>query len=452
MTPVLKYFYSKLATWIKKNYRFTFIILSILGSVIVYLINENFLGNINIEENLLNFLQILFPIIILWALFGPSLIRNENTYIIKGDEKMDVGKFSEALIYYEKAFSLNPVDYIYARIANAKTSLNDFKGAINICKEGIKVNPNNSNLFHLCGVAQSHLGAFKEASKSYSKAIDLNSNEQEVYTYSAELKTSLGDHIGAIEDLNKAIRRCKIKPYGESWEIFTVYCARGKAKQAANDFEGAIKDFDKSIEVADTEIVAYVFNHRGFLKAKMEDFEGAIKDFDKGIWNLMQLKGKRNISYSLDAVKKMESDLYCNRADVKKKLGANQEALSDYDNAIQTCPTYVKAFNNRGLLKAKMEDFEGAIKDYTRAIQIDPELVQSYNNRGRLNIKLELMQEGVNDFYKVIELSPNAPQGYRGIGDAKKRLGDLKGACENWEKASKLGDQDASKFFKEQCQ
>ena len=109
MTPVYKYFYSKLATWIKKNYRFTFIILSILGSGILYLINENFLGNINIEENLLNFLQILFPIIILWALFGPSLIRNENTYIIKGEKrtKKKIIRFDKKENPFNKLLSLN---------------------------------------------------------------------------------------------------------------------------------------------------------------------------------------------------------------------------------------------------------------------------------------------------------------------------------------------------------
>ena len=37
-------------------------------------------------------------------------------------------------------------------------------------------------------------------------------------------------------------------------------------------------------------------------------------------------------------------------------------------------------------------------------------------------------------------------------GRAKKELGDLKGACEDWKKAEELGDEDAAKLLKEHCE
>ena len=73
-------------------------------------------------------------------------------------------------------------------------------------------------------------------------------------------------------------------------------------------------------------------------------------------------------------------------------------------------------FRNAGV-KYKEGDFQGAIADYTKAIEINPQEVTAYRSRG---IKREM-------------------------------IGDLIGACEDWKKASSLGDKDAVGWVSNQC-
>ena len=70
-------------------------------------------------------------------------------------------------------------------------------------------------------------------------------------------------------------------------------------------------------------------------------------------------------------------------------------------------------------LKAKgaLEDYQGANVDFSKAIEIDPQFFPAYRDR-------EIVKE---------------------------LIGDLKGACADWNKASSLGDEDAAEWVKKQC-
>ena len=63
-------------------------------------------------------------------------------------------------------------------------------------------------------------------------------------------------------------------------------------------------------------------------------------------------------------------------------MGNYDEALKDYDKAIELDPNYTFAYNNRGLAFYKLDKFEEALKDYDKAIELDPSYTFVYNNRG----------------------------------------------------------------------
>jgi len=63
--------------------------------------------------------------------------------------------------------------------------------------------------------------------------------------------------------------------------IASTYNNRGLAKGKLGDFEGAIADCDKAIELNPKSASAY--NNRSINKASLGDFEGAVVDCDKAI-------------------------------------------------------------------------------------------------------------------------------------------------------------------------
>ena len=67
-------------------------------------------------------------------------------------------------------------------------------------------------------------------------------------------------------------------------------------------------------------------------------------------------------------------------------------------------------------------------------------------------------QKEINDNYgsilyatKALEINPNHSNAYLNRGIAKKNIGDLKGACADWRRASSLGNETSSKWVRDEC-
>ena len=60
-----------------------------------------------------------------------------------------------------------------------------------------------------------------------------------------------------------------------------AYSNRGLARYESGDYEGAIADFNKAIELNPE--FALTYNKRGIVKCELEDYEGAISDFNQAI-------------------------------------------------------------------------------------------------------------------------------------------------------------------------
>ena len=84
---------------------------------------------------------------------------------------------------------------------------------------------------------------------------------------------------------------------------------------------------------------AEAYNERGRSKYEQKDYTGAIKDFDKAI--------ELNPNYAL---------AYKNRGDAKYSQEDYEDAIKDYDRAIELDPAYVKAYNNRGNSKRGLKE------------------------------------------------------------------------------------------------
>ena len=58
----------------------------------------------------------------------------------------------------------------------------------------------------------------------------------------------------------------------------------------------------------------------------------------------------------------------------------------------------------------------------------------------------------IDDYSQVIKINPKDSDALFNRAKAKKAIGDIKGACEDWRKAADLGDNDATKFLREHCE
>ena len=72
---------------------------------------------------------------------------------------------------------------------------------------------------------------------------------------------------------------------------------------------------------------------------------------------------------------------YDNRGFAKYVLGQYEEAINDYDKAIELRPDYAPVYKNRGNAKAELGRYEEAITDFDKAIKLEPDNQNFHNGR-----------------------------------------------------------------------
>jgi len=158
---------------------------------------------------------------------------------------------------------------------------------------------------------------------------------------------------------NKAqkLRRVKVDASGNDAE---TYFTRGYNNFQQRDYQQAIKDYDKAIELDPKYAAAY--NNRGISYGLLGNHKQAIKDFDKAI--------------ELDP----KAAHFRGRAIPYLLLGNYQQTIKDCDKAIELDPKDSIAYAVRGDAYFKLGNYQQAIKGYERAIEFNPKLVSPYYN------------------------------------------------------------------------
>lgn len=164
--------------------------------------------------------------------------------------------------------------------------------------------------------------------------------------------------------------------------------------------------------------VATAYNNRGDAYKGQKNIQQAISDFDKAI----------EINPNFE-------EAYNNRGIAYKDQGNIQQAISDYSRAIKANPNVAIAYNNRGNAHISQGDIQQAISDYGRAIEINSNFEDAYNNRGNVYLGQGNIQQAISDLNRAIEINPNFEKAYNNRGDAHCQQGNLIQAISDYSRA-----------------
>jgi len=131
------------------------------------------------------------------------------------------------------------------------------------------------------------------------------------------------------------------------------------------------------------------------------------------------------------------------RGQIKAEAGRDQEALADFDAAVQADDTRWRAIHNRGVLLAQSGEFEKAFDDFSRTIQTNPKFAKAYSNRGALFVVAGNIQPALQDYNQAIALDPELAVAHRGLGRACHLDGQLDAAIEHYDEAVRLSPNDS---------
>lgn len=117
---------------------------------------------------------------------------------------------------------------------------------------------------------------YKKAGKIIEEAIKKNSDYPQFYLTRGKIYIHKGKYKDAIEDLNRALDLAQ----GQNNKLFEnkVYVNRGAAYQKLFEFDAALNDYSKAIQLDDNNPNVYLY--RGFLYYQNNDHPEALKDFN----------------------------------------------------------------------------------------------------------------------------------------------------------------------------
>ena len=146
-------------------------------------------------------------------------------------------------------------------------------------------------------------------------------------------------------------------------------------------------------------------------------------------------------------------EYFFNRAQDKFELADYEEAILDYNKALELSPTEIcLVYSMRGNAKRNSGDFDGAISDQNKALDFDPLYADGYFNRGIAKFQKGDFDGAIEDYSQVLKINPKDSDAFFNRANVKKEIGDMKGACEDWRKAADLGDDVAAKFLRKNCE
>ena len=163
---------------------------------------------------------------------------------------------------------------------------------------------------------------------------------------------------------------------------------------------------------------------------------------------IVSLRDKNNLK-----TKERNYEYFFNRAQDKFELADYEEAILDYNKALELSPTEIcLVYSMRGNAKRNLGDFDGAISDQNKALDFDPLYADGYFNRGIAKFKKGDFDGAIQDYSQVLKINPKDSDAFFNRANVKKEIGDIKDACEDWRKAADFGDNDATKFLREHCE
>ncbi len=166
------------------------------------------------------------------------------------------------------------------------------------------------------------------------------------------------------------------------------------------------------------------------------------------VWLIVALRQKSDL-----ITKTRDYEYFFNRAQDKFEVANYEEAILDYNKALELSPTQIcLVYSMRGNAKRNMGDFDGAISDQNKALDFDPLYADGYFNRSIVKFNMGDFTGAIEDYTQVIKINPTDSDAFFNRANVKKEIGDMKGACEDWKKAADLGDEEAEKLNDENCE
>lgn len=172
-------------------------------------------------------------------------------------------RYAEAIVWLDSAIRADSNDpAFYVNRAIARQNLRDTTAALADYNRALKINPQHTAALH-------NLSLFARGESSIDDAIESDPRELPPHLERGHQRLLHGDNKGAVADFTKALELEDRDP--------EIWFSRGLARERLQDFKGAFSDYTQAIELKENHFKAWI--NRANVLLKMQRYEDAIQDY-----------------------------------------------------------------------------------------------------------------------------------------------------------------------------
>ena len=289
--------------------------------------------------------KLIITILIVGNLFLCTACSRQNEHVMQGMQYVEECQYANAVNSFEKAKEKGEdARQVYRGLGIAYMGLADYGKSIEAFLQAL----DNSNgildsmdydiNFYLAAAYYKN-GQLKEAKDTYDAVIDLDSRDAIAYELRGKICLEMGQYEKAMEDFDRAIE-LEDKDYDMLLEIYKVLETEGYAQAGRGYLEKALEEGKKSM----TE------TQKGMMYFFLGEYEEARQILEKE-----KNSGKQAVTY----------------------LGMTYEKLGDCNYACSLYNNYLlneadaTLYNQLGLCKIQMEEYEAALMAFQKGMEVE---------------------------------------------------------------------------------
>jgi tetratricopeptide (TPR) repeat protein len=363
-------------------------------------------------------------------------------YYYLGWNKMDQGKYIEAITYYEKSLKIRektlPANHpnlanSYNNIGNVYDNMGEYSKALSYYEKDLEISQKAlpANHPHLA-TSYNNIGNVYNTMGEYSKALSYYEKDLEI-----SQKTLLANHPSLATSYNN---------------IGNVYNNMGEYSKALSYYKKALEIREKTLPANHPDL-ATSYNNIGVVYYNMGEYSKALSYYEKAL----EIKQK-----TLPANHPSLATSYSNIGNVYNNMGEYSKALSYYEKDLEisqkTLPanhsSLATSYNNIGNVYRNMGEYSKALSYYEEDLEISQEtlpanhssLATSYNNIGNVYNNMGEYSKALSYYEKDLAISqktlpvnhPDLATCYSNIGNVYDNMGEYSKSLSYYEKALEI--------------
>ncbi|MCZ8187877.1 MAG: tetratricopeptide repeat protein [Beijerinckiaceae bacterium] len=346
--------------------------------------------------------------------------RSAALYDIRAGIHLDLMNYVQARDDFTKSLMLNGNNAeSFIDRARAHAGLKDYKSAFFDLSQAEILTPKNWRIFANRGRFEESQNGCKSAIAEYNRSLELNPRSPSVLFWAAWCEDTLGNPRKAVDHLSAAIGM------GSKGAVF--FNNRGYAYQAMREFDLALEDYSKAIQIDAKYERAY--RNRATIYSVQFQESGDKNFIAKGLADLD----------AAQALAPKSLDVLNSRATFYRRVGQCEKAIPIFRNVLDRDKKNANAMGSLGLCLIERARYRDAAIMIEKALAINPKHASNLNNLAWAKYKMGLPHDAIGYVERSLLLNPTDINALDTRGNVRLALGDRIGAIDDFQQVLERG-------------